>query len=480
MSDSLSILLLLLLYFAVLILVSIFTGRKADNDAFFRAGRRSPWMIVAFGMIGTSISGVSFVSVPGMVQQQGFTYLQMCMGFFLGYIVIAHLLLPLYYRRNYTSIYTFLNERFGLHTHRTGTLVFLVGKLISAATRLYLVCLVLHHLIFQQWGIPFVLTALLMVFLVWIYTHSGGIRTIVWTDAIQTLCLLIALGWMFTQVLDNLDMNMAQFWNHIDQHGYTKCFVWDDWRSSQHFLKLFFSGACITIVMTGLDQDTMQKNLTCRNLHEAQKNMYSYGITFLPINLLFLLLGAALLVYAEINSVAIPSEGDQLLLTMVTSAGLGRGILFCFALCIVAAAFSSADSAMTALTTGVYVDLLNIQCKDRTKAIKIRRYIHAAVALVMFASIYLLSLSTSGTLLDTLYTLVSYTYGPLLGLYAFGLFTKRQVNDTLAPYICITAPILCAISSFLLNHYLHYQMGYELLLLNGILTFIGLTLCKHA
>ena len=267
MSDSLSILLLLLLYFAVLILVSIFTGRKADNDAFFRAGRRSPWMIVAFGMIGTSISGVSFVSVPGMVQQQGFTYLQMCMGFFLGYIVIAHLLLPLYYRRNYTSIYTFLNERFGSHTHRTGTLVFLVGKLISAATRLYLVCLVLHHLIFQQWGIPFVLTALLMVFLVWIYTHSGGIRTIVWTDAIQTLCLLIALGWMFTQVLDNLDMNMAQFWNHIDQHGYTKCFVWDDWRSPQHFLKLFFSGAFITIVMTGLDQDTMQKNLTCRNLH---------------------------------------------------------------------------------------------------------------------------------------------------------------------------------------------------------------------
>lgn len=479
MSNSLSIALLLLLYFAVLMLVSFFTSKKADNDTFFRARRRSPWMIVAFGMIGASISGVTVVSVPGMVQYQGFTYLQMCMGFFLGYVLIAHLLLPLYYRRNYTSIYTFLEERFGTTSHRAGTVVFLIGKLISAATRLYLACLILHHLICKDWGIPFVLTALSVVLLVWLYTHSGGIRTIVWTDALQTLCLLIALGGMFCQVLHNLDMNLGQFMSNITQRGYTQWFVWEDWLSPQHFLKQFLSGAFITIVMTGLDQDTMQKNLTCRNLRAAQKNMYSYGITFLPINFLFLLLGAALLLWAEMNVLTVPQQGDQLLLTMVTSGGLGRGILFCFALGIVAAAFSSADSAMTALTTGVCVDLLNIQQADPTKAIKIRRYTHAAVAFTIFLSICLLSCSTSGTLLDTLYTLVSYTYGPLLGLYTFGLCTKRQINDKLTPYICITAPILCAVISFLLYHYLHYQMGYELLLLNGILTIIALSLSNN-
>ena len=478
MSNSLTIALILLLYFAVLMLVSFFTSRKADNDTFFRASRRSPWMVVAFGMIGASISGISFVSVPGMVQQQGFTYLQMCIGFFVGYVVIAQLLLPLYYRRNYTSIYTFLDERFGATTHRTGTVVFLIGKLISAATRLYLVCLVLHHLIFKAWGIPFVLTALCVVLLVWLYTHSGGIRTIVWTDAIQTLCLLTALIWMFTHVLNSLDMNIEQFWEQITQRGYTRCFIWEDWNSPQHFIKQFLSGAFITIVMTGLDQDTMQKNLTCRNLNEAKKNMYSYGITFLPVNFLFLLLGAALLLWAEMNTLTIPTEGDQLLLKMVTSGGLGRGILIYFAIGIVAAAFSSADSAMTALTTGVCVDLLNIQHSDSTKAIKLRRYTHAAVAMSVFLFICLLSLSTSGTLLDTLYMLVSYTYGPLLGLYAFGICTKLQIKETLTPYICITSPILCAILSFLLEKYLHYQMGYELLLLNGFLTFLALTLSK--
>lgn len=479
MTQSVSVLLLLVLYFALLLLVSFFTGRHADNDAFFRAGRRSPWPVVAFGMIGASISGVSFVSVPGMVQQQGFTYLQMCMGFFLGYVLIAHILLPLYYQRNYTSIYTFLKQRFGPRAHHTGTVFFLIGKLLGASVRLFLVCWVIHHLVFQQWALPFAFTALLIVFLVWLYTHAGGIRTIVWTDALQTLCLLAALGWMLWMVLDNLNMDVGHFWQTITEKDYTRAFVWNDWASPQLFWKQFLSGVFITIVMTGLDQDTMQKNLTCRNLREAQKNMYAYGITFLPINFLFLLLGAALLLWGENHGVTTSAAGDQLMLNAVTSGGLGRGVLLCFALGIVAAAFSSADSAMTALTTGLCVDLLNVQQMESAKAQRIRRLVHAGVAIALFLCILLLSCSSSGTLLDTLYTLVSYTYGPLLGLYAFGLFTKRTTNDAYTPYICFLAPVLCAVFSFLMKQYGHYHMGYELLMLNGFLTFLGLALSKH-
>ena len=480
MTQSQSILLLLLLYFAVLLIVSFFTGRRANNDTFFFAGRRSPWMVVAFGMIGASISGVSFVSVPGMVHQQGFTYLQMCMGFFFGYLFIAHLLLPLYYQRNYTSIYTFLLERFGPRAHHTGTMFFLLGKLLGASARIYLVCLVLHHLVFQAFEFPFWLTALLLVFLIWLYTHAGGIRTIVWTDAVQTLCLLVALAWMLWLVVHALNMDFNQFWNAISLRNYTHCFVWDDGASPLLFWKQFFSGVFVTIVMTGLDQDTMQKNLTCRSLREAQKNMYAYGITFLPINFLFLLLGAALLLWCESNAFSIPAEGDQLLLSIVTSGGLGRGVLMCFALGIVAAAFSSADSAMTALTTGVCVDILKVEQVASTKAIRMRRWVHVSVALAIFSCILLLSCATSGTLLHTLYTLVGYTYGPLLGLYTYGLFTKHHVHDAYTPYVCIAAPILCAVFSYLMEHYMHYHMGYELLMLNGLLTFCGLYICKRS
>lgn len=480
MSQNLSILLLLSLYFALLLLVSLFTSKRADNDTFFRAQRNSPWMVVAFGMIGASISGVSFVSVPGMVHQQGFTYLQMCMGFFLGYMVIAHLLLPLYYRRNYTSIYTFLEERLGTHAHYTGTSFFLIGKLLGASARLYLVCWVLHFLVFQAWGIPFIFTAGVVVCLVWIYTHSGGIRTIVWTDALQTLCLLLTLCWMLILVIKHLDMSGIQFWDAITQRGYTKCFVWNDWDSPQLFWKQFLSGMLVTIVMTGLDQDTMQKNLTCRSLQEAQKNMYSYGITFLPINFLFLLLGAALLLWMEMQGQTCPAEGDHLLLTSVISGGLGRGVLFCFALGIVAAAFSSADSAMTALTTGVCVDLLHVQNKSSKKATNIRRFVHIGVAFAIFLCVMLISCLTSGTLLDTLYTLVGYTYGPLLGLYAFGLFTRHSTHDAYTPYVCIFSPVFCALLAWLLQHYFHYKMGYELLMLNGLVTFLGLYLFKRS
>ena len=472
--NGIYILLTILLYFGILLLVARLTGRHSDNDAFFRGNRRSPWYIVSFGMIGASLSGVTFVSVPGMVRGIDMTYMQTCFGFFIGYLIIAHVLLPLYYRLNLTSIYTYLGDRIGKHAYKTGASFFLLSKIIGAAARLYLVCLILQHYVFDAFHIPFAATVIGIVLLIWLYTRRSGIRTIVWTDSLQTLCLLLALGLILYEVSGQLNLDFPRLVHAIRENEHSRIFVFDDWHSKQNFFKQFFSGIFITIVMTGLDQDMMQKNLTCRSLKEAQKNMYCYGCSFLPVNLLFLILGVLLLMAYSQFGVEIPAKGDELLPQLAAGGYLGYGVLVLFTIGIIAAAFSSADSALTALTTSFCIDLLGINRYTEQKARGIRRRVHFFISCVFIGCILAFEAIGSQSVIDTIYVLASYTYGPLLGLFCFGLFTHRCPRDRFVPYIALASPLLCYVLDETVWRLTGYKFGYEMLMFNGLLTFCGL------
>lgn len=470
------ILLTVALYFALLLAVSGLAGKRhADNDAFFRGNRQSPWYIVSFGMIGASLSGVTFVSVPGMVQTIDMTYMQTCMGFFFGYLIIAHILLPLYYRLNLTSIYTYLGKRFGQHSYKTGASFFLLSKTLGAAARLYLVCIILQHFVFDAYHIPFAVTAIGTVVLIWLYTRKSGIRSIVWTDSLQTFCLLLALGLILYQTASFVGSDFKGIWKAIQENSHSRIFVFDDWQSKQNFFKQFFSGIFITIVMTGLDQDMMQKNLSCRNLKEAQKNMYCYGLSFVPVNYLFLCLGILLTLAASHLHIELPAKGDDLLPTFAAGGYLGYTVLVLFTVGIIAAAFSSADSALAALTTSFCIDLLNIEKYPENQAQRIRKGAHLFISTVFILCILAFEAIGSPSVIDTIYILASYTYGPLLGLFCFGLFTKMKPIDTKVPYIAIASPIVCYLTDKIVFQTTGYQFGYEMLMLNGLLTFIGLT-----
>ena len=479
------ILLTIVAYFGLLLLIARLTGaRHADNEAFFRGNRQSPWYVVSFGMIGASLSGVTFVSVPGMVRFIDMTYMQTCLGFFFGYCVIARVLLPLYYRLNLTSIYTYLGRRIGSRAYTTGASFFLLSKLLGASARLYLVCLILQHFVLDALGIPFAVTAVGTVLLIWFYTHRSGIRTIVWTDSLQTFCLLAALALILYQVLALLQLDGGEAVDLIAQSPHSRIFVFDDWQSKQNFFKQFFSGIFITIVMTGLDQDMMQKNLSCRNLKEAQKNMLCYGISFVPVNFLFLSLGILLLAAAGQLGLDVPAKGDDLLPMFAANGHLGAAVLVFFTIGIIAAAFSSADSALAALTTSCCIDLLRIGRYDEAKAHRIRRWVHVGIAAVFVACILVFEAIGSQSVIDTIYVLASYTYGPLLGLFGLGLFTRCRPRDRYVPYVAVAAPLL----SYAIERWVFvatgYQFGYELLMLNGLLTFTGLYLlgvrCPHS
>lgn len=471
------ILLTIVVYFSLLLLIAWMTGaRHSDNDAFFRGNRRSPWYVVSFGMIGASLSGVTFVSVPGMVRGIDMTYMQTCMGFFFGYVVIAHVLLPLYYRLNLTSIYTYLGGRFGPRSYRTGASFFLLSKMLGAAARLYLVCLVLQRYVFDAYGIPFALTAVGTVFLIWLYTCRSGIRTIVWTDSLQTFCLLATLVLILYKVILLLGLDVRSAFDAVCQSEYSRIFEFGDWQSKQHFLKQFLSGIFITIVMTGLDQDMMQKNLSCRNLKEAQRNMYCYGISFVPVNFLFLSLGILLLAAAPRLGLELPAKGDELLPLFAANGYLGPAVLVLFTIGIIAAAFSSADSALAALTTSFCVDIIGIGKYDEPHARRVRRQVHLSLSAVFVGCILLFEWADSPSVIDTIYVLASYTYGPLLGLYGFGLFTRQRPRDRFVPYVAIASPVICYLTDRLVCLLYGYQFGYEMLMLNGLLTFGGLSL----
>lgn len=475
-----SVLIIIVAYFAVLLTISRLVSRKySDNDAFFRANKQSPWWVVAIGMIGASISGVSFVSVPGMVRELNFGYMQMVLGFFFGYVVIAKVLLPLYYRLNLTTIYTYLEGRFGVRTYKTGASFFLLGKTISASARLYIVALILQQTVFNAWNVPFWLTVCCTILLIWLYTHRSGIKTVIWTDTLQTLIMISALVLIIFQVMQRIDLPTAEIFNSLKNSTSTDIFVFDDWQSRQYFWKHFLSGVFIPIVMTGLDQDMMQKNLTIRTLKDAQKNMYWYGIMFVPINFLFLTLGAMLLMLATQNGVALPQTSDEILPLFATQH-LGNTVYVLFVIGIIAAAFSSADSALAALTTSFSVDILGVEkLKDEQKAIKIRRKIHILISVLFVSIILIFKEINDRSVIDAIYTIVSYTYGPLLGLYAFGLFTKMKTNDKAVPYIAVLSPIICYVLNILVKKHWGYSFGYELLMLNGLITFVGLYLNKQ-
>ena len=462
-------LLILALYFALLYGVSRAVSRAEGNSEFFGASRKSPWHLVAFGMIGASVSGISFVSVPGMVVGSQMTYLQTCFGFILGYAVVAGVLLPLYYRLQLTSIYTYLGKRLGRKSEVTGASFFVISKLIGAALKFYVVCMILHEFVFQPLGVPFALTVALMVALIWVYTRRGGIRTLVFTDALQTACMLGALLLISLGVLRALNLTPWQAVDAIRDNAMSRVFVFDDWMSKQNFWKQFVSGAFIVVVMTGLDQDMMQKNLTCRTLRESQKNMCCYGLAFVPVNLLFLSLGVLLTMLAANLNVPLPENTDTLLPMFAATGKLGFGAQVLFTLGIVSASFSSADSALTSLTTTYCIDIRRQATDER-----LRRRAHLGICTLFVACILVFRYAQSTSLLDAIYTIVSYTYGPLLGLFAYGLFTRRHVLDGATPYIAVAAPLLClgiARASYAL---FGYTFGYELLLLNGALTFAAL------
>ncbi len=463
-------------YFLVLLLVSYFTSKDTTNDSFFRAGRRSPWYLVAFGMIGTSVSGVSFVSVPGYVGVTQMTYLQMCIGFFVGYLVIAFLLLPMYYGRGLTSIYTYLGQRFGFASHKSGTVLFLLSKMTGACARFYLVCLILQQFVFDRFGIPFIITVLVLLLLVWVYTRRAGVRTLVYTDSLQTLCMLTALVAVITLIAKQMDLDVGGLLQTVSQSDYGRVFVFDDWMSKQAFWKQFLSGVFVAIVMTGLDQDMMQKNLTCKNLKEAQKDMCAYGICFIPVNFLFLVLGVLLYTFSISQGIALPEKTDSLFPTLVHDGCFGYVVTVLFVLGIAAAAFSSVDSALTALTTSFCIDILNIERSgmDVAKATRIRHWVHLGIVMVFVLFTLMFKALNSTSVIDAIYIMASYTYGPLLGLFAFGLFTRRMPRDRYIPVVCVLSPVFCYVLSVIVPKATGYQFGYELLMLNGMLTFAGL------
>ena len=474
--QPIHILLLIIGYFSALILISYFTGRKANNATFFKANNSSPWYLVAFGMIGASLSGVTFISVPGWVENQNMSYMQMVLGYVLGYAIIGLILLPLYYRLNLTSIYTYLEDRFGRYSYKTGASFFLLSRTIGAAFRLFLVANVLQLLLFDEFGIPFWFTVTITILLIWLYTFKGGIKTIVWTDTLQTLCMLIAVGVCIYEISD--DMNISNIFSYIADNDLSKTFFFDDYKAGNYFWNRFFSGAFIAIVMTGLDQDMMQKNLSCRNLKDAQKNMFWFTIVLVIVNFFFLALGVLLTEYAQQNG--INAHKDELFPIIATQGNLGLATALFFILGLIAAAYSSADSALTSLTTSFSIDILEInRKKDNDEQEKIRKKIHILFSLILIAVILVFKYFISDeSVIAKIFTFAGYTYGPLLGLYTFGLFTKLEIKDKAVPFLCIIAPILTFITNYGTIYYFSFNFEFFVLVLNGFYTFIFLLLFK--
>lgn len=473
--NSYIILSIIAIYFGILLLIAWITGRKStSNDAFFLGNRKSPWYIVSIGMIGTSLSGVTFVSVPGMVRSIDMTYMQTVFGFFFGYILIAKVLLPLYYKLKLTSIYAYLGDRIGQRSYKTGASFFLLSKIVGAAARLYLVVLILQHYVFSTWNIPFWVTVIISIFLVWLYTYRSGIKTIIWTDTLQALCLVAMLVVIIWKVKDTMEMDMGGMIRTLTESPHFRIFEFSDWHSTQNFFKQFFSGIFITIVMTGLDQDMMQKNLSCKSLKDAQKNMYTYGFAFTPVNFLFLALGVLLISLAAQKNIELPAMNDDILPMFCTSGILGHSILIFFTIGIIAAAFSSADSALTALTTSFCIDILGVEKEEAKKAKRTRLKVHLLISVLFAIIILIFKAVNSRSVIDAIYMIASYTYGPLLGLFIFGLFTKKQPRDKYVPYICILSPLICFATDYLVKQHTGYAFGYEMLMVNGAITFFGL------
>jgi len=475
---------LIIAYFLVLILIAKFTGKSDSNADFFSANRKSPWYVVAFGMIGASLSGVTFISVPGWVQGSSFSYMQIVFGYFLGYIIIAYVLLPLYYRLNLTSIYEYLKGRFGPVSHKTGAVFFLISRILGASFRLYLVASVLQYFVFDAWGVPFELTVVLSILLIWVYTHRGGIKTIVWTDTLQTLFMLSAVIIAVFSMLDALDWTLSDAISSEAFDSYSQIFYTEDFKAKNFVLKGIIGGMVITIAMTGLDQDMMQKNLTCKNSKEARWNMISLGGILIFVNFIFLFLGALLFIYAEREQIQVPMvdgqmKTDLLFPEIALKSELGISTAMFFILGLIAAAYSSADSALTSLTTSYCVDFTDMSRKNESEQKSIRKKAHVAMSIILILVIISFKYLLKDNVISSLLQVASYTYGPLLGMFAFGILNKYSIKDRFVWVVALASVVLTyLINDQSSNWFSGYIFGYELLLVNGLITFVGLWLIR--
>jgi solute:Na+ symporter, SSS family len=475
--SPLLILGIFLIYTLVLFAVTWITARKADNQSFFIGNKVSPWFVVAYGMIGASLSGVTFMSVPGWVKDTQFSYMVVVLGYLFGYFVIALVLLPLYYRLKLTSIYSYLDQRFGFWSYKTGAGFFILSRTLGASLRMFLVINVLQIFVFDAWNVPFWVNVLVFISLIILYTLKGGIRTIIWTDTLQTTFMLLAVVLSVIYIGKNLNVPLFKLVSIVKESSASKMFI-TDWHHERFFLKQFFSGMFITIVMTGLDQEMMQKNLSCKNIREAQKNMFTFSGILVLVNLLFLFLGALLLIFMQSKGLTIATSDAIFPTIAIKFLGPVAGVVFLIGL--ISAAFPSADGALTSLTTCVSIDFLGLEKREgmtEKSKTRIRYIVHMSIAFIFFISVMAFSMLNDRAVIDKLFTIAGYTYGPLLGLYSFGLFTKRQVNDKITPAIAIFSPVACFfLSKYSVELLNGYKFGFELLLLNGLITFIGLWL----
>jgi solute:Na+ symporter, SSS family len=472
--SPLSIFLIIAIYIAALYGIAYITGKNANNATFFVGNRKSPWYLVAFGMIGASISGVTFISVPGWVGTSQFSYMQMILGYLAGYAVIALILMPVYYNLKLTSIYTYLEGRFGPKSYLSGAVFFLISRTVGSAFRLFLSASVLHLVFFQHLGFPFWLTVIIIVLFIYLFTYKGGVRTVVFTDTIQTAFMLASLVSCVYILASKLDLNFQGVISTVKDSNYSQIFFFDNWGDKRHFLKQFLSGAFIAITMTGLDQDLMQKNLSCRNLKDAQKNMFWLSIMLIPVNLLFLSLGAMLFIFCAQTGFVMPISSDDLFPTIATQPFMPSYFLVIFILGLVSTTYSSADSALTALTTSFTFDILKANKKGEDVLAKTRKVVHIFMAISLVALILVFKIINNQSVISAVFTAAGYTYGPLLGLFAFGLFTKFMVIDKWVPIVTTCAPVICLALNFIFPG----VFGFEMLLINGGLTFIGLFMIR--
>ena len=485
MITPLFILTLIICYFAVLMLISYLTSTEDSNREFFTANRSSSWYLVAFGMVGASLSGVTFISVPGWIEASQFSYFQVVLGYMVGYFIVAYVLLPIYYKNQVTSIYEYLNDRLGKNSHKAGALFFFISRVLGAAFRLFLVAIVLQQFIFDAWNVPFEATVILSIVLIWIYTQRGGIKTIVWTDTLQTTLMILAVFLSIKYINQELGWSMLDFLKSSEFEKYSSVFVTDSFLVKNHFLKSFTGGIFITICMTGLDQDMMQKNLSCKNLKEAQKNMVAFSFVLVLVTGLFMLLGALLYIYAQREGITIPlvdgkAKTDLLFPEIALNGALGLGVGVTFILGLIAAAYSSADSALTSLTTSFCVDFLNIKNIEERKQKSLRKKVHVGMSVLLIVVVIAFKYILDRNVIDSLLTVAGYTYGPLLGLFAFGIFTKHKIKDQYVWFVVFASVIITSLLASINPETLGgYVIGYELLPINGLLTFLGLILIRR-
>lgn len=477
MSQPVIIILTIVGYFILLLAISYFAGRGSSNSTFFTGNRRTPWPLVAFAMVGAAISGVTFISVPGMVVGKGYAYLQMVLGFIVGYFAIAFVLVPMFYRRNLISIYGYLEERFGRSTYRTGAWFFFISKMLGAAVRFFVVCAVLQLLVFSPLHIPFIFNVIVTISLIWLYTVQGGVKAVIWTDTLKSFCLIMSVVLCIYFVATNLGFSFGEMVSAISDHPTSRMFFFDNPKEGTYFWKQFIAGVFMAIAMTGLDQDMMQRNLACKNSSQSQKNMIVSGITQFFVIALFLLLGTLMVIFLDRNGIDVPAKTDDIFGMVATHESMPVIVGVLFVLGLVAAAYSAAGSALTSLTTSFTVDILQAHKKhEEERVTRTRKIVHIAMSVVMGAVIVAFYYLSDQDAISAVYTLASYTYGPILGLFVYGMFWKKPVHDRWVPAVCVAAPVLSWVIQWALKEAFGYETSFELLLLNALITVIGLRL----